>query len=214
MKIEGEHILAAPRDAVWQALLDAEVISRVLPGCEDMKPTSENTFEGAMKIKVGPVEGKFQGSVVLSDLVPPESYHLAMSGKGPPGFVNGKGQIRLEADGASTKLHYSIDAQVGGRIASVGQRLLDSSARVITRQALEGLEKQILARVQAGATGAAVVAPPEAPPPPISQTELAAKVATGVVADLVPPERRPLVYGVVGLVLLALILLIARSCGS
>jgi hypothetical protein len=211
MKIEGEHILAAPRDLVWQAVMDADVISRVLPGCEDMKPTSPNTFEGAMKIKVGPVEGKFQGSVVLTDLVPPESYHLEMSGKGPPGFVNGKGQIRLEADGATTKLCYQVDAQVGGRIASVGQRLLDSSARVITRQALEGLEKQILARVEAAAAGAAAVVVPEAPPPP-SQAEFAAKVAQGVVADLVPPERRPLVYGIVGLVILAVILLLARSC--
>jgi len=213
MKIEGQHTLPARREAVWDAVMDAEVISRVLPGCEEMQPTGENTFGGAIKIKVGPVQGKFQGSVELSELQPPESYHLEMKGKGAPGFVSGKGEIRLEEaeGGEKTTLHYQVDAQVGGRIASVGQRLLDSSARVVTRQALEGLEAQVVARNEGAGAGEGEAVERDVPAAP-SQGEFAAKVAKGVFDDLVPPERQPLVFGIAALVLLAIVLLLFQTC--
>ena len=147
MKIKGSHTLAVPRGVVWEAILDPEVLSRTLPGCEDMAPVGDNQFRGKLKMKVGPVQGVFEGGVELLDLDPPNGYRLKMDGKGAPGFVNGNGSLRLEdTDDGGTLLHYEIDAQVGGRIAAVGQRLLDSSAKVLTRQGLQGLEQQLAAR--------------------------------------------------------------------
>ena len=208
MKIEGEHTFDAPRDVVWQTVQDPDVLANVLPGCEDFHEVGENQFEGLLKIKVGPVQGKFKGNVELSDLVEPESYKLRVRGKGPPGFVDGKGELRLEDAGAQTVLHYSVDAKVGGRIASVGQRLLDSSSKVITRQALEGLEQHVQA----------LAAPddddgPPAEIAPVSQTELATKVAAGVLDDLVPKERRPMVFGIAAVAAVVLALLGFRACG-
>ncbi|MEM9557760.1 MAG: carbon monoxide dehydrogenase subunit G [Acidobacteriota bacterium] len=150
MKITGEHRFDASRQVVWEAVLDPEVLTKVLPGCEDFHrkgAPDEHKFAGVLKIKVGPVQGKFKGDVELSDLEPPSSYRLALKGRGAPGFVDGAGSLRLEdADGGGTLLRYDIDAKVGGRIASVGQRLLDSSTKVVTRQALEGLDEQVRLR--------------------------------------------------------------------
>ena len=208
MKIDGEHTFDAPRDVVWQTVQDPDVLANVLPGCEDFHEVGENQFEGLLKIKVGPVQGKFKGNVELSDLVEPESYKLRVRGKGPPGFVDGQGELRLEDAGAQTVLHYTVDAKVGGRIASVGQRLLDSSSKVITRQALEGLEKhvQALAAADEGDEPPAEVAP-------VSQTKLATKVAAGVLDDLVPKERRPMVFGIAAVAAVVLALLGFRACG-
>ena len=165
VKIQGQHTVQAPRDVVWAALVNPEVLARTLPGLEELKETGENRFEGTIQLKVGPVQGQFRGTVTLADLRPPESYHLHLKGEGAPGFVDGQGALRLSADGGATTLHYEIDAQVGGRIAGVGQRLLDSSARVLTRQALEGLDRQVAALAAAApgpAPAAAATAPPEA----------------------------------------------------
>ena len=155
MKIAGKHALSVPRETVWEAILDPEVLSRTLPGCEDMAPVGDNRFRGKLKMKVGPVQGVFEGGVELLDLDPPNGYNLKMDGKGAPGFVNGTGSLRLEdADDGGTLLHYDLDARVGGRIAAVGQRLLDSSAKVLTRQGLQGLEKQLEGRAAAAAAEA------------------------------------------------------------
>ena len=223
MKITGKHTLAVPRDAVWEAILDPEVLSRTLPGCEDMAPVGENQFRGKLKMKVGPVQGLFEGGVELLDLDPPNGYNLKMDGKGAPGFVNGTGSIRLEdADGDGTLLHYDIDARVGGRIAAVGQRLLDSSAKVLTRQGIQGLEKQLEARATAPATTTHDEAPAastqtssaEAEPPRSesqaaeapSQAAFAGKFAAGLARELWP-------YLAGGaLVLLAAIAISLRAC--
>ncbi len=208
MKIEGQHTFDAPRDVVWKTVLSADVLGNVLPGCEDFHEVGDNQFEGLLKIKVGPVQGKFKGQVELTDLVEPSSYNLRVRGKGPPGFVDGKGQLTLEDAGETTVLHYEVDAKVGGRIASVGQRLLDSSSKVITRQALEGLEQHVMAQVSPAEDGEE---PVEIAPP--SQAELSLKVAKGVLDDLVPPERRPMVFGIAAVAAIVLALLGFRACG-
>ncbi len=208
MKIEGEHTFNAPRDVVWKTVLDPDVLAKVLPGCEDFREVGENQFEGLLKIKVGPVQGKFKGNVELTDLVEPSAYNLRVRGKGPPGFVDGKGKLELEDAGSSTVLHYSVDAKVGGRIASVGQRLLDSSSKVITRQALEGLEQHIDAHAVAEEEGEPA---PEVEAP--SQAEFASAVAQGVLDDLIPKERRPKIVGIAGVAALILALLGFRACG-
>ena len=208
MKIEGQHTFDAPRDVVWKTVLDPDVLAKVLPGCEDFREVGDNQFEGLLKIKVGPVQGKFKGNVELTDLVEPSSYNLRVRGKGPPGFVDGQGQLKLEDAGDSTVLHYEVDAKVGGRIASVGQRLLDSSSKVITRQALEGLEQHVAAQHTAAESGE----PPaevEAP----SQAELASKVAKGIFDEMIPPERQPMVFGVAAVAAVILGVLGFKACG-
>lgn len=163
MKIEGQHVFAATPQLVWDAVTDPSVLAKVMPGCEEFRAIGENRFEGKMKIKVGPVQGEFLGTVQLSDLEPPRSYRLKLNGKGAPGFVEGDGVIQLVDDpSGGTRLEYSVDARIGGRIATVGQRLLDSSSKVITRQALEGLEGQVEARIAVHDAGAAALAAEEA----------------------------------------------------
>ena len=212
MKIEGEHTLRATREQVWDALMDAQVIANTLPGCRRMEAVADQRFEGEIEIRVGPVQGRFEGGVELSDLDPPNSYHLLLKGDGAPGFVKGEGDIRLQDDGDETTLVYSIDAQVGGRIAGVGQRLLDSSSRVVTRQALVGLERQLEARTAGTAGVDGATATPEVTAAPPSQAEFAGKFARGLLGELIPPERRPLAVIVALAVLIGLILAL-RACG-
>ena len=171
VKIQGEHTFDAPREVVWKALLDPEVLARTLPGAEKLELVGENQLAGALDMRIGPVQGKFQGTVVMTDVRPLEGYHLTIKGTGPAGFVEGEGAIRLgdAVSGGGTVLHYEVDAQVGGRIAGVGQRLLDSSAKVVTRQALEGLDRQIAflsssAAVAAGPSAVPATAPVAAGP--------------------------------------------------
>lgn len=215
MKIAGDHAFDLPRQMVWEALLDPEVLKRTLPGCEDLEETGEHEFAGKLKMKVGPVQGVFEGKVTLSDLEPPTGYRLVLNGKGAPGFVNGEGTIALEeTEAGGTLLRYDVDAQVGGRIAAVGQRLLDSSAKVITRQALEGLDRQMQARRPAesedgeATPGEEPAVAAEAP----SEAEFARGFAKGLLAEMVPPERRPYVAGGVTLLVLALAAILLRAC--
>ena len=174
VKIEGRHTYPVDRARVWLALLDPAILARTLPGCEGLEADGPNRFKGRLNIKVGPVQGKFAGTVTLDDIVADRGYRISIQGDGPAGFMKGAGTVRLEDDGAGTALLYDIDANVGGRIASVGQRLLDTTARAITRQALEGLGRQIEALPSAAAGNSAAVAPvaPAPPPPPPTTADL------------------------------------------
>ena len=141
--LEGTYSFDAPQDVVWEAVQDPHVLSQVLPGCERLEQVGENEYEGEINIRIGPVQGNFVGTVRLSDIQPPNSYRLELEGQGRPGYVKGAGNLRLESSGdGKTTLSYTGEAQLSGRIASVGQRLMDSSARSITRQGLESLDKQ------------------------------------------------------------------------
>lgn len=196
MKLEGTYTFDAPRETVWKALLDPEVLARTMPGCEKLEQIGENEYKGALKIRVGPVQGQFEGIVNLSDIQAPVSYRMQVDGKGAPGFMKGVGEVRLEDQGESTLMHYTGEAQVGGRIASVGQRLLDSSAKALTRQSLDGLHEQIKARVQVSASSQAeeiLISPASqtAAASSASQVEFAMGVAKHLVDDLVPAPQRP-----------------------
>lgn len=209
MRLEGEYRIDVPRDAVWEALFDAEILAGAMPGCEKLEQPGENTFEGMLNVQVGPVKGRFKGTLVLSELVPPESYRMQLNGRGAAGFVTAEGELFLIEDGAATTLHYEVEAKVGGRIAGVGQRLLDSSAKVITRQGMEGFERQLLARRQV-AGGEEERAVPEPP----SQAQFAARFAGGLFGELVPPRWRPWLVGGGLLVFVAVVFLLARACAS
>jgi hypothetical protein len=196
VKLDGTYTFDAPRETVWEALLDPEVLAKVMPGCERLEHIGENEYKGTLKIRIGPVQGQFEGVVNLSNINAPESYRMQVDGKGAPGFMKGVGEVRLEEQGPATLMHYSGEAQVGGRIASVGQRLLDSSAKALTRQSLDGLHEQIKARVQAGpkapaATNGTNQAVPTAEVNAPSQIEFALGVGKHLLDDLVPTPQRP-----------------------
>ncbi len=197
MKVAGEHRFDAPPEEVWEALLDPEVLAAIMPGCKKLELTGENQYQGVLDIRIGPVQGQFQGKVRLEDLDPPNGYSMRLDGQGAPGFVKATARIGIAADGDGTNMTYEGDAQVGGRIASVGQRLLDSSSKAIIKQSLEGLDAQVTAR-SAAAAGEEVVAP-EAP----TQAEFAREVAKEVAKDLVP---RPVLIG--GAILVVVIILL------
>ena len=211
MKVQGTHTFQAPRELVWRALLDPEVLARTLPGCEKLERVGEDEMRGVLNVQVGPVKGQFQGTLRLTDLEPLEGYHMRLRGEGPAGFMEGEGDLRLAGEGEATTLTYDLDAQVGGRIAGVGQRLLDSSAKSIARQGLEGLGRELEALKQAGA--AATAEAPVAPPPRPTQAEVAARVAGDVARDLVPPRTRPWVVAGALAALTLLILVIVKACG-
>jgi carbon monoxide dehydrogenase subunit G len=205
MKLAGTYTFEAPQQIVWEALQNPTVLTSILPGCERLEEVGENQFEGQLDIRVGPVQGKFRGKMEMLDLVAPESFRLKINGQGTTGFVNASAKVDLEAAGDSTLIHYDSDAQVGGRIAGVGQRLLDSSARSIVQQSLDGFHELVrVASPSAAAQGepamdvAQAAAGYQAP----SQAEFAAKVAKDVAKDVVP---RPLLIG--GAILLILIIL-------
>lgn len=186
--LEGTYSFDAPQDVVWEAVQDPHVLSQVLPGCERLEQVGENEYEGEINIRIGPVQGNFAGTVRLSDIQPPNSYTLELEGQGRPGYVKGAGSLRLESSGdGKTELVYAGEAQLSGRIASVGQRLMDSSARSITRQGLESLDKQIQARLQPAPAPASVAAPASATP----ETKPASPSAASASSPAAPPPAAP-----------------------
>lgn len=154
MKIAGEYLFEGPQDVVWETLMDPDVLASVLPGCEKLERVGEDEYEGALEIKIGPVQGAFKGKVKLSDIVKPDSYTMRVDGQGAAGFVNATGHLKLRPENGQTHVDYEGDAQVGGRLAAVGQRLVESSAKAIIRQSLDGLNEAVKARAAgAGASG-------------------------------------------------------------
>jgi carbon monoxide dehydrogenase subunit G len=156
VKLQGSHTYDTPRAIVWQALMDPAILAGTLPGCEELQADADGSrLRGKLTVRIGPIQGTFLGAVQMSALVPPESFHLHVEGSGAPGFLKGDGAIRLEDTSGGTVVRYDLDVHVGGRLASVGQRLLDSTARAMTRQALDGLGCQLVASTLTSATGAA-----------------------------------------------------------
>lgn len=148
MHIEGSYDFDFERELVWDVLMDIDVLGSIIPGSKGLKEIGENKYESKLAVKVGPVNGKFEASFELVDVVAPESYRLLVAGKGPAGHVSGAGTIRLAQEAESTVMHYAGDARIGGKIAAVGQRLLNVAAKQITKQALKKLSKQVEARLE------------------------------------------------------------------
>ena len=131
MKLEGSYEVPAPRKKVWDAFLDPNVLKRAIPGCEKLEAVGPDEYKATMKVGVGGVKGTFEGKVRLSDKNPPESYKLAVEGSGGPGFIRGETVITLTDSGSGTKVSYTADLQVGGLIASVGQRMLGGVSKMM-----------------------------------------------------------------------------------
>lgn len=130
MKMSGSEFIDAPRQQVWDALNDAEILKKSITGCKSLEKQSDTAFNATVQAKVGPVKATFNGDVKLSKLNPPESYVLSGQGKGGvAGFAKGKASVKLEEEGSGTRLSYDVDAQVGGKLAQIGSRLIDSTAK-------------------------------------------------------------------------------------
>jgi len=134
MKMEGATEILAPRDRVWAALLDPAVLSKAIPGCEELVRVGTDEYKAIMKVGVGPVKGTFDGKVRLFDLDPPTRYRMAVEGSGAPGFVRGEAAIEVAEIEGGTRVTCNADVQVGGLIASVGQRLLGGVSRMMLDQ--------------------------------------------------------------------------------
>jgi carbon monoxide dehydrogenase subunit G len=229
VEIAGEFTFDAPQNLVWEALQDPAVLSSVMPGGEEFAQIGENEYTGALKVKVGVVQGVFNAQIKLSEIVAPKSYQIAVDGSGAPGFVKATGGIQLEARGADqTFMAYTGSAQIGGRIASVGQRLLDTTARSIIRQSLEGLNEylkvkaaqQVSAPPPAASETASTSAAPSqasaAPAPvvpgykPPSQMQVGLNVARDVLNAYISPSAQPVVLLGIVAIIVVIILLLSR----
>jgi len=130
MEMTGEFRIPAPRQRVWEALNDPEILKQSIPGCQALEKVSDTEFNGKVVASVGPVRATFGGKVMLSDLDPPQSYTISGEGNGGvAGFAKGGAKVNLAEDGGATVLHYEVQAQVGGKLAQVGSRLIDGVAR-------------------------------------------------------------------------------------
>lgn len=130
MQMSGEYRIPAPRQAVWDALNDPEVLKQCIPGCEELVRSGDNAFEAKVVAKVGPVRAKFGGKVELTDVDPPNSYKISGQGQGgAAGFAKGGANVSLAEDGLDTVLSYTVDASVGGKLAQIGSRLIDATAK-------------------------------------------------------------------------------------
>ncbi|MBN1660747.1 MAG: carbon monoxide dehydrogenase subunit G [Anaerolineae bacterium] len=179
MKLEGEYIFDGTREEVWQIVRDPEVLVTALPGTQSLEQVGENEWAGEMFIRIGPVSGVFSGKLVVSDEVPPEGYTLSVEGRGAPGFGSGTGHVQLLDHGdGQTLMKYEGEMQVGGRLAAVGQRLIDTASRSMIAQGLESLNRALQARHEAVVTGVEV----EYTPP--SESQFAAAVARDMARDM------------------------------
>lgn len=192
MDMTGERRIPAPREQVWAALNDPEVLKAAIPGCESLEKTSETEMKASALIKIGPISARFTGKVQLSDIDPPNGYTIGGEGQGGvAGFAKGGAKVRLEPDGEATLLRYEVNAQVGGKIAQLGARLIDATAK--------SMADQFFNRFTAHLT------PPEAAP-----AEARAEAAT---VSAAPREAMglPMVAWIGGVIFLAILLLLFGS---
>jgi carbon monoxide dehydrogenase subunit G len=153
LKIEGAQKIAAPRDRIFAALVDPAILQKCIPGCEQMEKTGENQYKAKLTAGVGPVKGVFTATVSLEDIVAPQHYKLVVEGKGQPGFVKGIGELNLKDEGNATEIQYTGDVNVGGLIASVGQRMIQATANMLAGRFFKSLEAETAGNNPASSTG-------------------------------------------------------------
>lgn len=192
MEMTGEQLIALPQQRVWEALNDPEILKACVPGCDAIEKVSDTEYKLAMTAAVGPVKAKFNGKLMLSDLNPPNSYAMAFEGSGgPAGFGKGGAKVMLTPEGDSTKLAYTASAQVGGKLAQVGSRLIDGVARKMADDFFSRFN--------------AMIAPPPAPAP-----EAVAAVAAPAVPRVPEgPFLLPVYAGVAAFLITLLVIFIA-----
>lgn len=144
MEMQDKRVIAAAQDTVWSALLDAEVLKECIPGCEDLTGSPNEGFEATVVQKVGPVKARFKGAVSLTDMTAPESLRISGEGKGgAAGFAKGGAVVSLSTVEGGTEVAYEVDAKVGGKLAQLGSRIIDSFARKLADQFFTNLQNKL-----------------------------------------------------------------------
>ena len=143
MKVDGSYTFKAPRERVWEMLLDPKIMAQCIPGCDGLREVGPDQYEANMKIGVASVKGSYKGKVSLKDKRAPEHYVLSGEGSGGPGFMHGDLAIDLEDRGDETVLKYSANAKVGGLIAGMGQRMIGGVAKMMVEQFFKKVEEFI-----------------------------------------------------------------------
>jgi len=203
MDMTGERRIAATRQTVWQALNDPAILQASIPGCDKLEKLSDTEMQATAAVKVGPMSGRFSGKVHLADLDPPNGYTISGEGQGGVlGFAKGGAKVHLADDGAGTLLQYEVNAQVGGKLAQLGARLIDATAKQMADAFFDRFSAQVAAPAPTAAA-AEPVARPVLPNPPS---------AIGISA-LVPrePFGMPMAFWVGGLIYLFMLILIIGS---
>ena len=200
MKVEGEHIFKGTQKQVWDLFRDTDVMAAALPGTKKMEVVGDNVYEAIMNVRVGPVIGEFSGNLVISNENFPETYTMTVDGRGKPGFLKGAGDIILIDQGDNnTLMKYTGDVLIGGKLAGVGQRLIDTVSKSIINQAFDTLDEVLAERTAAEAERR------EAEYQGASEKDYAATVAKDLVGSIL---SAPWVKWVLGIVILAIIGLI------
>jgi carbon monoxide dehydrogenase subunit G len=162
MDMTGEHTIRAPRQAVWAGLNDPEVLKQSIAGCEELNKTSDTEFQAQVTAKVGPVKAKFGGKVTLSDLDPPNGYTISGEGSGgAAGFAKGGAKVKLEDAPGGTLLKYEVHAQIGGKLAQIGSRLVDGAARKMADEFFTAFAATVEAKSGGGGAASAEIPTPE-----------------------------------------------------
>lgn len=144
MTMNGEIQLAAGREAVWEKLNDPAVLKTCIPGCEELERTEDGGFRAVAKMAVGPVSARFKGTVILSELDPPKGYKISGEGEGGmAGFAKGGAKVRLTEKDGGTLLSYDVEAQIGGKLAQLGQRLINGTAKKLADEFFSNFAKAV-----------------------------------------------------------------------
>lgn len=153
MKITGQVALDFPQQAVWDAFMDPDFVAQVIPGCDSLTPAAEpDAYVAHLVMKIGPVKGRFKADLTQTDKRPLHHFRLAIQAQGPVGFITGAGDVDLEAEGPQrTRMRYAGSVDVGGRIAGVGQRLIEATAKALINRGLKAFVAKLEAVLQAQA---------------------------------------------------------------
>ena len=165
MELKGERVLPAGRAAAWALLNDSEVLKQCVPGCESMTESGANTYQVVMMAAIGPVRARFKGTLSLKDIEPPSRYRLLFEGQSPQaGFARGEARVELEELTArETRLVYTARAQIGGKLAQIGARLIDAAAAATADRFFLSFAAQLAARTTGDGGNAAAAAPAASP---------------------------------------------------
>ena len=186
MELQEERRIAAPRDRVYAALNDPEILRQCIPGCETLTRTGDNNMEATVQIKIGPVKARFAGAVELKNLNPPESYTIAGEGKGgAAGFAKGQADVKLLEDGTATILKYDVKADVGGKLAQLGSRLIDATSRKMAGDFFSKFAELVEQGEAVPATGAPEARPSPPPAPEPSGNKLLYWIGAGLLVLII-----------------------------
>jgi hypothetical protein len=200
MDMTGEYRIPAPRDKVWAALNDPEILKASIPGCQSLERVSEREFTARVVAKVGPVKSTFNGNVVLGNINAPESYTISGEGKGgAAGFAKGGADVRLAEDGDATLLRYTAKADVGGKLAQLGSRLIDGTAKKMADEFFHNFRQQVAPEVTA--------IPEEAPPAEVGPAREPEPAPGSLIFDL---AQNRFVWVAAAIVVLMILVLLFR----